>query len=504
MNSSKQLKIGAVISYVTIAFNIISGLLYTPWMVEIIGKSQYGLYTLANSVITLFLVDFGLSSATGRYLSKYNAAGDREGAERFLGAIYKLYLILDAAILCVLTVVFFLIDGIYVNLTPVELSRFKVVYVISALFSVINFPFVTFNGILTAYEKFVPLKLADLLYRVLNIALTVIALLMGFGLYSLVTIHAVVGLLSLVYKFVVIRKTVPVRAKFSQTDKGIYKDIFGFSIWVTVSSLALRLVINITPSILGIVASSAAIAVFGVITTIEGYTYTITKALNGMFMPRIARILAGEQAKEDLNRLFVGVGRFQMAVNGLIVAGFAVVGRHFIQLWMGEGYAQAYAGILLILLPGLFYNPLQIANTAMVVEKKVRSMALVSVVTGIINVALSFPLSMMFDVTGACVSICVAYIVRDILLHIIFRRELALDMGGFMKACYGRMAAPILLTVALGMVMNRFVPDAGWMMLVLKGLMVVAVYLLLVWLFGLRAGERSAIADRIKGMLGRR
>ena len=504
MNSSKQLKIGAVISYVTIAFNIISGLLYTPWMVDAIGKNQYGLYTLANSLITLFLVDFGLSSATGRYLSKYIAAGDRVGAERFLGTIYKLYLILDAVIISVLTVLFFLIDKIYVNLTPEELSQFKVVYVISALFSVVNFPFVTFNGILTAYEKFVPLKMADLLYRVFNIAFTVAALLMGFGLYALVTVHAVVGLLSLVYKFLAIRKNVPIKANYVSTEQGIYREIFGFSLWITVASLAQRLIFNISPSVLGIVADSAEIAIFGVVTTIEGYAYTITTAISGLFMTRIAKILAGEQAKEGLNRLFVGVGRFQMAVNGLIVAGFAVVGRHFIQLWMGEGYAQAYAGILLILLPGLFYNPLQIANTTMVVEKKVKHVALVCVATGILNVALSFPLSKVFGVTGACISICVAYCVRDVLLHIIYGRQLALDMKGFAKECYGRTAVPILLTVALGLVMNHFVPDSGWMVLILKGSLVVVVYLLLIWLFGLREQERSGIARRVKGMLQRR
>ena len=90
MSSSKQVKVGAILSYVAIAVNIIAGLIYTPWMIGQIGQSQYGLYTLANSLITLFLVDFGLSSATARYLSKCNAEGDREGAEKILGAIYKL------------------------------------------------------------------------------------------------------------------------------------------------------------------------------------------------------------------------------------------------------------------------------------------------------------------------------------------------------------------------------------------------------------------------------
>lgn len=503
MNSSKQLKIGAAISYIAIAFNIISGLLYTPWMVETIGKSQYGLFTLAHSVITLFLVDFGLSSATGRYLSKYNAVGDREGAERFLGAIYKLYLLIDGVILCALTVVFFLIDRIYVNLTPAELEQFKVVYVISALFSVVNFPFVTFNGILTAYEKFVSLKLADLLYRVFNIAFTVVALLRGYRLYALVTVHAVVGLLNLAIKFVIIRKTVPLKANFRKTEKGIYRDIFGFSVWVTVSSLAMRLIFNITPSILGIVASTAAIAVFGIVNTIEGYTYTITTAINGMFMPRIAKILAGDNKEENLNRLFVGVGRFQLAVNGLIVVGFAVLGRHFIHLWMGEGYEQAYAGILLVLIPGLFYNPLQIGNTTMVVEKKVRSMALVHLATGCINVALSFPLSKLLGVTGACISICVAYVARDILLHIIYHRQLPLDILAFMKTCYGQMAAPIIVTTLCGLGLNYLVPDADWAVFVLKGILVTAVYAVLICMLGLKRSERARIVTYVKRKIAR-
>ena len=78
MNSSKQIKLGAVLSYASIAINILSGLLYTPWMINQIGQNDYGLYTLANSVITLLMVDFGLSSATARYLSKYNAEGKKE------------------------------------------------------------------------------------------------------------------------------------------------------------------------------------------------------------------------------------------------------------------------------------------------------------------------------------------------------------------------------------------------------------------------------------------
>ncbi|MBQ8620795.1 MAG: oligosaccharide flippase family protein [Oscillospiraceae bacterium] len=473
-------------------------LIYTPWMVETIGKSQYGLYTLANSLITLFLVDFGLSSATARYLSKYNAAGDLAGAERFLGAVYKLYAVIDTVILCALTVVFFLLDQIYVNLTPTELEQFKVVYVICALFSVINFPLTTFNGILTAYERFIPLKIADVLYRICNIVFAVIALLLGYGLYALVAVHALVGLLTLAFKFIVIRKTVPLKVDFRSGGNGIYKDIFGFSIWVTVSSLAARLVFTITPSILGIVASSAAIAVFGIVTTIESYAYTITTAINGMFMPRIAKILTNKNAGNDLNRLFVDVGRFQYALNGLIIAGFAVVGKDFIHLWMGVDYTQAYTGILLVLVPGLFFNALQIANTTMVVENKVKVTAMIYLLTGVINVVLSFPLSRQLGVTGACISIAIAYIVRDVLFHIVYHRELSLDIPAFIRVCYVRMSVPILLTVLCGMAINVVISNVDWMSLILKAMMVTVIYLLLVFSCGLSREEKHRVMACIK------
>ena len=105
-----QIKVAAIISYLSIIVNLLAGLLYTPWMVEQIGKSDYGIYTLANSLITLVLVDFGLSAAISRYVSKYIAQGDQDKANNFLGMAYKLYLIVDIVIFISLAIVYFCID----------------------------------------------------------------------------------------------------------------------------------------------------------------------------------------------------------------------------------------------------------------------------------------------------------------------------------------------------------------------------------------------------------
>ena len=54
MSFSKEIKKGAIISYFAILFNIIIGLLYTPWMVNKIGVSDYGLYTLIIALSKVF------------------------------------------------------------------------------------------------------------------------------------------------------------------------------------------------------------------------------------------------------------------------------------------------------------------------------------------------------------------------------------------------------------------------------------------------------------------
>lgn len=493
MSHNKQLKVGALLSYLSIAVNIAAGLIYTPWMVRMIGKGDYGLYTLANSLITLFLVDFGLSSATARYLSKYRAEGRQDKIDNFLGVIYKLYLLIDAVILTVLIVVFFLIDRIYIKLTPLELEKFKVVYLIAASFAVVNFPFVTFNGILNSYEKFIPLKLSDLIYRVLLVSMTVAALLLGQGLYALVAIHAVVGLILIVYKLAVIRKTIPLKINWSYSEKGLYRDIFGFSIWVTVASLAQRLIFNITPSVLGITVGSGAIAVFGIVATIEGYTFTITTAINGMFMPKISRIYESKQEKNALMPLLLGVGKFQYCINGLIFAGFAVVGKRFIRLWMDSSYLDAYYGILLVVLPGLFFNALQIANTAMVVQNKVKLQAGINVAMGLVNILLAPILSHYIGVIGACASIFIAYILRVVLLIWVNKRVMGFDMKLFIRKCYIASSPPIIVTIAVGLLLNQFWKDGGWLTLGVKALFVTLIYGITALLFVLNKEEKALL-----------
>lgn len=504
MNSSKQIKLGALMSYFTIAFNIIAGLIYTPWMITKIGQSNYGLYTLATSLITMFVMDFGMSAAVTRFVSKYNAEGNSQKVNDFLGVVYKMYLIIDAVILAALIVVYFLIDIIYDNLTPAEVDVFKVLYIIVGTYSLISFPFLTLNGILTAHEKFVQMKFCDLFNKVFIVILMVIALYLGYGVFALVTVNAIAGLLVIAMKLIVIRRSTPVKVNFKFFDKQQLKDIFGFSMWTTVGSLAQRLIFNITPSIIAAVSvtGSVGVAIFGLAVTIEGYIYTFATAINGMFMPRISRIIADNKKDEELLPLMIKIGRIQIALVGLVIVGFVCLGQSFIiDIWRKSDFSQSYLCAVFLIIPSFFYLPQQIANTTLVVENKVKLQAYVFLGMGAINVVLALILSKYYGALGASVSIFVAYMFRTFMMDVIYYKNMKIDIPKFFKESYLKMSPPIVASLLVGFLLEKFNPITGAWGFLINGCALVMVYCLMMWFVSFNSYEKDLLIGTAKKIL---
>ena len=108
-DEKKQLKYGSVLSYVLVFLNIALGLIYTPWILREIGDSHYGLYTLASTLTAMFLLDFGMSAAITRFLSKSRAENKNDRIDSFVGLSVKLYIYLTIILALIFIVIYFLV-----------------------------------------------------------------------------------------------------------------------------------------------------------------------------------------------------------------------------------------------------------------------------------------------------------------------------------------------------------------------------------------------------------
>lgn len=493
-----EIKKGALISYAAVAFNAIAGLLYTPWMISCIGADDYGLYTLALSVINFFLIDFGLGEAVSRFLSKYKAEGDRDRAAEFLGVAYKLYFLIALVILIILVIIFLFVDSIYAGLTASQLNTFKLLYAIVAAYSVISFPFLSFDGVLISNELFVALNLCTFLQKVCTVGLIIIALLRGMGVVSLVLVNALTVLAFIVVKLLIIVKKTDTKVTFRTSDKVLVQEVIGFSGWTTVVHLCGRVIFSIMPSILAAVSNTWEVALFGLASSLEGYVYQVANALSNMFMPKVSRIVSHNGSPSELQDLVERVGRIQVFIIGLLFVGFISVGREFVECWVGVEYSMLFPCVILLILPSLLELPQLVANTAVSAVGAMRQKAFAYLAMAAVNLVLGIALSLLFGSLGASVSICVAYFVRTFGMDVLYRKIPSLKIRRLFVKLYGKWFLPAAVTILAGFTFAYFIPLSGWAGLALSALVVGFVYVLLMWKLYLEQDERSLLIKSVK------
>lgn len=497
VNSEKQIKIGATISYLALAINIAVTLFYTPWMVSKIGKANYGLYTLAISLIGIFMLDFGLSSAVSRFLSKYRAENRQDKICEFITAVFKLYFLIDIVIFIILSIVYIFLENIYAGLTPEELGLFRVLYLIVGGFNLISFPMTPLSGILNAYEQFASLKLCDLFNKLFTIVLVIVALLLDFGVIAVVSANAMAGIITILAKLSIIKKKIPIRLRLEKTDKKIYKEIFSFSIWSTVISIAQRLTYNLAPSILAVAASSIAVALYSPAASIGSYYYMIAVAINGLFLPRISRMISNKKENQILP-LMIKVGRYQTFLLGMILVGFFCVGDIFMILWMGPDFHESYYCAILVMIPAFFEYSQQIANTTIIAKNYVKDQAIWLICTSLLGVCISYMLAQIGGAKGTCLALCVVGLINVLGLNIIHKKRLGIDILSFYKNCYRKMCMPIVLTAFIGRILVKLVGSINIVAFVMEGITTITIYIFLMWTISLNKEEKEFVVRNLK------
>lgn len=495
-----QVKLGAILSYISLAINIVIGLVYTPWMIRSIGQSDYGLYALAMSVINMFIFDFGLGTAVQRFIAKYIAEGDLKKANEFVSITMKMYITISVVILGLLLLIYVFLPSIYKGLTPDELRKFKVIFAVASIFSVISFPLLPADGVLSGNEKFAQVKICDFIHKILQVSSMAICLWFGFGLYALVYVSAITAFVTLLLKVFCVYRYTHIKFSLSFWDKQLFKAVVGFTVWVFIIAICQRCVVSVAPSILGVYHNADVIAIFSIALSIEGYFYLFANALNGLFLPKVSNLIANEREDEILN-LMIRVGSIQIFITGLIFCGLICFGQQFIGLWVGEGYEIVYPCFIILILPSFISLPENIASTAMVAKNKVRYQAMAAIAKAFLNLALAFPLAKYYGSLGMCIAISGAYFINVLIVNILYVRILKLNIVLFFKETFGKFIVPIFGALALGFGLNYILKLDSWTTLLAKIIVFSAIYALTIpCLSGAknRAAIFSAVTDLIR------
>lgn len=275
--------------------------LYTSRLVlQILGVSDYGLQNVVGGVISLFtFINGTLSDGTQRFLSFAIGKGDVAEAKKIFSATLSIH-VLIALLICILTEVV----GIYLihNKMTIPEGRMDAalwVFHLSILSLFIGLSQVPFNASITSHEKmgaFAFLSIFDVVAKL--IVLFIVKIIDGDKLIWLSSLNFFIGMTSLIIsRTICIRWFEEARFHFGW-DKKIYKEIFNFSAWNLMGSLAWTGSNSGINVLLNVFYGTVVNAARGIAGQVSGWTTKFVGGFQSALHPQIIKCYAAGQIEE--------------------------------------------------------------------------------------------------------------------------------------------------------------------------------------------------------------
>ncbi|MFD1064404.1 oligosaccharide flippase family protein [Oceanobacillus locisalsi] len=494
-----QLKMGAMLSYLSIFISILLALLYTPFMIRILGQAEYGLYSLIGSIAAYFSVmDLGLGNALVRYSARNREIGNSYSASKLNGLFLMLYTVIGLITILVGVGVYNSVDVIFGNgLSGEDIHKAKIMIVILIINFALSFPLSIFNSILRAHEKFVIDKTVSIIRIVLGPLLILPIIYVGYGAVSMVVITTSVNLSCLLFTMIYCFKKLNVSFYFGKMDMRLTREILGYSFLVFLGVVVDQIYWQTDQIILGAVSGTVPVAVYAIAMLFVKLYKQFSTAISGLLLPRISMMVAKNVENKELSNLMIKYGRIQYFIITLILCGYILYGKEFISYWAGPGYDQTYYIGLIILIP-LTIPLIQNIGVNILYAKSLQGFrATVLIIIAILNIFVSIPIAKEHGGVGVAVITALTILLGNVIvMNIYYQKKIGLDMLNFWKNILAA-TLPIVLSLVVGYFISMLFVQESIFYLGIKIVVYTCIHALFIYFIGFNSYEKQLIKSII-------
>lgn len=493
-----ELKIGSLLSILSIIVGSLIQILYTPMYIRYLGTSDYGINSLVQSIMGYVgILNLGLGSAIVRYTVRYRAEGKIEDEKSLNGMFLTIFLIIMGISVVLGFYLYFMIPNLFIDkFSPIELIKTQKVFIIMMISTAISFPVSLFSTNIISRQKFIYQKGLSLLKMIVTPIIGVILMIKGFGLLAVVTSIVILNLLTYIFDIFYAFK-LGMRIKFRNFDVNILKDISKYSFYIFLNIIIDRIYWGTDRIIIGKYIGTSAVGIYAIASIFNQVYMSLSTAVSGVLFPKI-NILVVENKLKELSDLFIKVGRIQYILLGLISSGFIVFGKEFIYLWLGEGYSEVYVISLWIMIP-ITIPLIQNTGIAIMQARNLHQFrSIVYLFIAILNIINSIQLVKNYGAVGCAIATGVSFILGQIIImNIYYQKRINIDIILFWKNIL-KMTKPIVIVFILGILMNKFIVDYSLVTFIIKGSIYTVIYSILMYFWGMNRDEKEEIRKILK------
>ena len=492
-----QLKVGAALNYVSIILNMVVGLIYTPYMLRMLGQSEYGLYSLAASIIAyLTVLDLGFGNAIVRYTAKFRAEGKLKEQEEMFGMFFILYIGIGVIAMVIGSALSLNVEHLFSrSMTETEVVRTRIMLWLMTFNLAFTFPMSIWGSIMTAYERFVFQRIVSIIRSVLNPVVMVCLLVIGYKAVAMVVVTTVFNVVTLLINWWYCKNMLKIRIRFAMFKWDFLKEVSIYSFWIFLNAIMDRIYWSTGQFVLGIYKGAVAISVYAVAIQLQNMYMMFSSAISSVFLPKVTSMVARGATDEEISNLFIRTGRLQYIVMSYILSAFIVFGKQFILLWAGDGYQDAYYFCLMFFIPLIIPLIQNLGITILQARNQMKFRSLLYIVIAVASLGLSILLAKTYGGYGCAFATSLALLLgQGIIMNIYYQRKQRLDIIRFWQEIIKMSIVPALLVVIGLMLANsNLFNTISFVKFIATALCFTIIYWTSFWRFSMNQDERNLI-----------
>ena len=495
-----QRRWGAVLSYVNIVASLLVGLVYTPIMLRLLGQSEYGLYSLIGSVVGyLSILDLGLGNTIVRYTAQNRASGTTTREAELNGLFLMVYTIIGIITVMIGAVLYSNIETLFADtLSADELGRARIMMLLLIFNFAITFPLSIFGSIMQAYEKFVYLRIVNILRVLLNPCIVLPLLLLGYGSVMMVAVATALNIACLLLNVWYCFHNLHIQFRYGTYEKSFLLEIAGYSFFIFLNAIMDKLYYSTGQFVLGMVSGTIQVAIYAVAMQFIMMNMQFSCAISGVLLPKVTMMVEQGADNRTLTDMMIRIGRLQYIIVFGIFSLFVAVGQDFIFLWAGAEYSSAYWIVMLIMLSQV--TPLiQNLGISILLAKNLNQYRMtIYTIAAFSNLIVSIPMAKVFGGYGVAVTTAVAiFISTGLLMNRYYQKKIGLDMTRFWKNMI-QLSKGSLLLLALSVLCKQMNPiEYTWVNFTLEAMLYSLLYVGVLYKWGMNGYEKGLLIGSI-------
>ena len=506
-----QLKIGVLCSYFYMGVGFLVYFFLTPFVLNKVGKIEYGLYSLLLSIINyLNLLEFGLNSAYIRYYLKFKSEKNYNKVQK-LNSTFLLIFSLIGIIAVIFCLLFYLKPELILkqDLNIEQILKMKKMFFVALFMVFFSFINIIFNCYLIANERFIFQRGMQLLKTILEPLLIILFLSLEYKILGIIYTKTFFTIFFTSVNIFYCTKKIKMKFSLKILEIKYIKEMLSFSSFIFLQMIMDQILWNVDKIILSKVVGISEVTVYSLAAQINNYYIMIATAISGVFISKVNKITFSLTHSENeknilLSDLMVKIGRIQFLILLPVLLTVIFFGKKFIILWVGIDYIETYFITLLLIIP-ITFPLLQTIGVEIERAKNMQKfMCIIGVLLAVFNLLVSIPLAKLYGGIGSAIGTAFSLIFGFIFIkNWYYGKKIGLNIKEFFKEIFKFFPA-MLLIVIFGILIVKILKITNFFQLLLSIIIFNIIYIIIMWLIGMNDFEKELILKPIKILLKNR